>query len=62
MNTSCSMAVLAALAVLAPRPAAATEQPLPPTQNITSVSPSASPVAAGVLETITISGVGKCGT
>jgi len=62
MNTSCSMAVLAALAVLAPRPAAATEQPLPPTQNITAVSPSASTVAAGALETITISGVGKCGT
>jgi hypothetical protein len=62
MNTSCSMAILAVLVLLAPRPAAAAEEPLPPTQNITAVSPSPSPVAAGALETITISGVGKCGT
>jgi len=62
MKTIYSMAVLAALVLLAPRLAAATEQPLPPTQNITAVSPSASTVAAGVLETITISGIGKCGT
>jgi hypothetical protein len=62
VNTCCSTVVLGVLALIVPGPALAAKRPLPPTLNLTHVSPSPSPGVAGALETITISGVGKCGT